>query len=144
VTGTDGRKMSTSYGNTIPLFEQGKKLRKLLGGIVTDSTALGQPLDPGRCNVFSLLRLFASADELERIDGWYRSGQRDGEPFGYGHAKLLLAEHIERHFAAARERMDSYSREPELVDQVLKRSATRARAIARETLDACRRACGLV
>ena len=143
VTGTDGRKMSTSYGNTIPLFLEGKKLRKLLGGIVTDSTALGQPLDPSRCNVFALLRLFAAADELGRIEDWYRSGQRDGEPFGYGHAKLLLGQYIEDHFAEARQRMDTYAQQPELVEEVLERSARRARAIARQTLDACRRACGL-
>ena len=144
VTGTDGQKMSTSYGNTLPLFESGKKLKKLVGGIVTDSTELGQPLTPERCNVFALLRLFAPADELDRIDAYYRSGLRDGEPFGYGHAKLLLAEYIEHHFSAARVRREELQAHPERVEDVLRRSALRARATARATLDRCKRACGLL
>jgi tryptophanyl-tRNA synthetase len=144
VGGTDGRKMSTSYGNTIPLFESGKKLRKLLGSIVTDSTTLGEALNPDGCNVFALLALFCDADELSRIEGYYRAGARDGQPFGYGHAKQLLGAKIEDHFAEARERRQRYVDEPQLVDEVLERSATRARAIARETLVRCKKACGLV
>lgn len=143
VPGTDGQKMSTSYGNTLPLFETGKKLRKLLGKIVTDSTPLGQPLSPDTCNVFALLRLFADDAELERITGYYRAGQRDGEPFGYGHAKLLLAEHIESHFAPARQKLERFNAEPQIVHDVLDRCAARARETARETLSRCKRACGL-
>lgn len=143
VPGTDGQKMSTSYGNTLPLFETGKKLRKLLGKIVTDSTPLGQPLNPDTCNVFALLRLFADETELERIAGFYRTGSRDGEPFGYGHAKLLLADHIETHFAPARQNLERYNAEPQLVHDVLERCAARARATARQTIERCKRACGL-
>jgi tryptophanyl-tRNA synthetase len=143
VTGTDGQKMSTSYGNTLPLFESGKRLKKLVGGIVTDSTELGTPLEPERCNVFALLKLFADADELERIAGHYRAGARDGEPFGYGHAKLLLTEHIERHFAEARSRREELLAQPERVEAILQRGAARARATARATLNRCKRACGL-
>jgi tryptophanyl-tRNA synthetase len=144
VTGTDGQKMSTSYGNTLPLFESGKKLKKLVGAIVTDSTPLGTPLDPDKCNVFSLLKLFAAPDELERIRGYYRAGKRDGEDFGYGHAKMLLAEHIEKHFAPARARRDELLAHPERVDEVLRRSGERARVHARATLERCKRACGLI
>ncbi len=143
VPGTDGQKMSTSYGNTLPLFETGKKLKKLLGKIVTDSTALGSPLAPDTCNVFGLLKLFASDAELEQITGYYRAGQRDGEPFGYGHAKLLLATHIENHFAEPRQRLERYRAEPHLVEEVLERCAKRARATARETIERCKTACGL-
>jgi tryptophanyl-tRNA synthetase len=143
VPGTDGQKMSTSYGNTIPLFETGKKLRKIVGGVVTDSTSLGEPLDPTRCTVFALLSLFAGEDELRQIERWYREGRRDGEPFGYGHAKRLLADHIEEHFAPARARMGHYAAHPDEVDQVLTHCAARAREIARTTLRRCRRACGL-
>ncbi len=143
VLGLDGKKMSTSYGNTIPLFETGKKLRKLLGKIVTDSTPLGEPLDPERCTVFHLLSLFVSPEEREQIATAYRTGRRGGEPFGYGHAKALLGEHIERHFAPARERMARFEAEPDLVEQALRRSALEARAVARATLERCKRACGL-
>ncbi|MEZ4440873.1 MAG: tryptophan--tRNA ligase [Polyangiaceae bacterium] len=144
VTGTDGKKMSTSYGNTIPLFESGKKLKKLLGKIVTDSTPLGQPLDPDTCNVFSLLKLFLSPDEQEQVAGYYRAGAKDGEPFGYGHAKQRLAGAIEDHFAPARARMAHYEAHPEDVEAVLRDSAAKARPVARATLDRCKRACGLI
>ena len=144
VPGTDGEKMSTSYGNTIPLFESGRKLRKLLGKIVTDSTPLGEPLDPERCNVFALLKLFSDDDELERLASWYRAGARDGQPFGYGHAKILLADKIESHFAPAREKMAHYEAHPDEVEAVLVAGAERARPIARATLDRCKRACGLL
>jgi tryptophanyl-tRNA synthetase len=144
VPGTDGEKMSTSYGNTIPLFETGKKLRKLLGKIVTDSTPLGEPLDPTTCNVFKLLELFCDEAELASITNWYRAGERQGEPFGYGHAKLLLGEKIETRFAPAREKMAHYGEQPDEVERVLRTSAERARGVARETLDRCKRACGLI
>jgi tryptophanyl-tRNA synthetase len=143
VPGTDGEKMSTSYGNTIPLFETGKPLRKILNRIVTDSTPLGQPLDPERCNVFNLIKLFADDAELERLTGFYKTGQRDGEPFGYGHAKQILQDHIEGHFAPAREKLSHFGEHPELVEATLQRSAEKARVIARETVARCKRACGL-
>jgi tryptophanyl-tRNA synthetase len=144
VLGTDGEKMSTSYGNVVPIFASGKELKKILSGIKTDSTPLGQPLDPERCTVFSLLKLFVSGNELDRIAGYYRSGQRDGQPFGYGHAKQLLGELMEKHFAEAREKRAELEKRPEVVESVLSRSAERAREIARKTLHDCKRACGLV
>ncbi len=144
VTGTDGQKMSTSYGNTIPVFASGKKLKKLLGRIVTDSTPLGEPLATDGCNVFALTKLFTTGDELDRIASYYEAGKREGEPFGYGHAKVLLGELIERTFAAARVRLDTYEAHPELVEEVLVKSALRARAEARRTLQRCKQACGLI
>ena len=143
VVGIDGRKMSSSYGNTISIFLCGKPLKKRLGQIVTDSTPLGAPLDPKSCKVFSLLELFCGADERERIAGYYRSGQRDGQPFGYGHAKQILAEKMEARFADARSRREALEADPAEVDRVLARSAERARAVARATLERCKRACGL-
>jgi tryptophanyl-tRNA synthetase len=143
VPGTDGQKMSTSYGNTIPIFASGKPLRKVVGGIVTDSTALGEPLDPERCTVFALLTLFLSEEQRAQVAGYYRTGRRDGEPFGYGHAKQMLAERIEQRFAPARERLEEYQRKPEVVDDILAAAATRARAAARETIERCKSACGL-
>ena len=143
VPGIDGQKMSKSYGNTIPLFESGKKLRKITSKIVTDSTALGQPLSFESCNVARLLELFCPAEELESIRNYYAAGARDGEAFGYGHAKVMLAEKIEAHFAEGRERKAYLDAHPDEVEAVLQASAKRARAVARETIDACRAACGL-
>jgi len=144
VPGIDGRKMSKSYDNTIPIFESGKKLRKIVGSVVTDSTPLGQPLPTDTCNVFALLKLFCDDAELEKIAACYREGKRDGEPFGYGHAKKMLAETIESHFAEARARREQLLAEPDRVEQVLRRSAERARAVAAETVRRCKEACGLL
>jgi len=143
VPGIDGEKMSTSYGNTIPLFETGKKLKKIVGRVVTDSTALGEPLDPENCNVFALLKLFVDDAGMQAIEGWYRTGKRDGEPFGYGHAKQRLAQEIEAHFAPARARREHLLAHPEEVERVLRESAERARGIAQQTIARCKRACGL-
>jgi tryptophanyl-tRNA synthetase len=152
VPGLDGRKMSKSYGNTVPLFLSGKPLKKLLGQIVTDSTQIGQPLPLARPDkngqlvkdtVYALLELFCDEAELEQIRGYYAAGKRDGQDFGWGHAKMILAGKLEAHFAEARARREHYLAHPEQVEAVLQRSATVARAHARETLDACKRACGL-
>jgi len=143
VPGTDGEKMSTSYGNTIPLFETGKRLKKIVGRVVTDSTPLGEPLNAEDCNVFGLLKLFLDGEAIANVEGWYRTGRRDGEAFGYGHAKQLLAQEIEKHFAPARERRAHLLANPEEVEAVLKRSAERARGVARATIARCKLACGL-
>jgi tryptophanyl-tRNA synthetase len=143
IPGIDGQKMSKSYGNTIPLFLAGKPLKKVLGGIVTDSTPLGSPLPWETCNVYALLKLFASPDELADIRGWYESGARAGQPFGYGHAKLVLAELLEQRFAPARARRAELEADPAAVDHILADAAQRARGIASVTLDRCKRACGL-
>jgi len=143
VPGLDGRKMSKSYGNTIPIWESGKKLRKLTGQIVTDSTPLGEPLPAERCNVYALLRLCCTPAELAEVDGWYRTGQREGQPFGYGHAKMMLAERLERLFGPARARREALLADPEGVEAVLRRSAAAAREIARGTIRRCREVCGL-
>ncbi|EDM77074.1 tryptophanyl-tRNA synthetase [Plesiocystis pacifica SIR-1] len=143
VPGTDGRKMSKSYGNTIPLFASGKQLKKAVGQVVTDSTPLGEPLQAEGNNVYAILELFCDEAELEQIRGWYAAGARDGEAFGYGHAKQLLAHKIDAHFADARARREHLLANPDEVEAVLQRSAERARAVARETIDKCKRACGL-
>jgi tryptophanyl-tRNA synthetase len=145
VPGLDGRKMSKSYDNTLPIFETGKKLRKAVGQVVTDSTPLGQPLPFETCNVVSLLRLLCDDAEMAQLESWYRAGARDGQPFGYGHAKMLLADKIDAHFAAARARRERLLT-PEgrqEIEAFLARSARAARALAQETLARCRRACGL-
>ena len=143
VPGLDGDKMSKSYGNTIPIFASGKALKKIVGRIVTDSTPLGEPLPVESCNVLGLLDLFVTREERQEIEGWYRTGRRDGQPFGYGHAKQLLAEKIDAHFAEGRARREELLAHPERVEAALKKSADKARAIARDTLEDCRRACGL-
>lgn len=143
VPGIDGRKMSKSYGNTITIFDSGKPLRKRCNQIVTDSTPLGQPLKIEDNTVLKLLRLFCDDAEMATIEGYYATAQRDGQPFGYGHAKMILADKIDAHFAEARARREHLLERPQEVEAVLARSAEKARKIARATLDRCRRAVGL-
>src|SRR4029077_3449836 len=85
VPGTDGQKMSKSYGNTIDIFAEGKPLEKTVMAIKTDSTPMGQPLNPDTCTVFALYSLFASDDEKAALAAQYRAGS-----IGYGGAKKLL------------------------------------------------------
>jgi len=143
VPGLDGRKMSKSYENTIPMFLSQKKMRKLIGKIVTDSTPLGQPLSVEKCNVMKLIQLFADKKELKNVEEWYRTGKREGTDFGYGHAKIYLTEKIQDHFKAARECKEALEKNPGIVEDMLKKSAEKARSIARDTLNRCRDACGL-
>ena len=82
-------------------------------------------------------------DELEEVKGWFRSAKRDGEAFGWGHAKMFLRDKIEAHFAEARERREHFLANPDEVEAILVSGAERARAEARKTIDACRKACGL-
>src|SRR5262249_3521560 len=97
VPGVDGQKMSKSYGNTIEIFAAGSALKKVAMSIKTDSTPLGSPLDPDKCNVFAIYSLFATDAEKEELAARYRAGS-----IGYGDAKKLLLEKINTHFAAAR------------------------------------------
>src|SRR6516164_9044928 len=82
VPGTDGQKMSKSYGNTIDIFAEGSALKKTVMGIVTDSSTVADPKDPGRCNVFALYSLFATEAERQALAARYRAGG-----MGYGEAK---------------------------------------------------------
>jgi tryptophanyl-tRNA synthetase len=138
VPGTDGKKMSKSYGNTIEIFAEGKELKKTVFSIVTDSTPVEAPKEPSGCNVFALYSLFASAEERESLARRYRAGG-----MGYGEAKQLLLEKIEARFTPAREKRRQLSAEPERVESALTRGAERARAEAHQTMALVREAVGL-
>jgi len=140
VPGLDGQKMSKSYDNAIPIFAEGKRLKKLCNAIVTDSTDFKTtPLNPNQCNVFALLKLLTTPQELSEISRQYR----DDRAFGYGHAKIILREKITGRFAEARERRKELLAKPAEVEAVLQQGAQRARALAQQTLQEVRGACGL-
>jgi tryptophanyl-tRNA synthetase len=140
VPGLDGEKMSKSYGNTIPIFLEGKKLKKLLGRIVTDSTDYTQEaLKHEGCNVYDLYTLFATAEEL----GEMRRRYIEDRDFGYGHAKMALKAKMDEYFSEAREKRKEFLAHPEKVEAILKDGAARARKVARETLIEVREACGI-
>jgi tryptophanyl-tRNA synthetase len=139
VPGTDGRKMSKSYGNTISPFAEGKALKKTVGGIVTDSTPLEAPKDPDTDNVFALIKLFALPDERAEIAERYRAGG-----YGYGHAKAELIRLMDRAFGEARERRRTLAERPDDVRDVLAQGARRARLAAEPIMARVREATGLI
>ena len=138
VPGTDGQKMSKSYGNTIDIFAEGKPLKKTVMGIVTDSTPVEAPKDPDKCNVFALYSLFATEEEKAALAARYRAGG-----MGYGEAKKMLLEKINAYFGPAREKRKQLAAHPEQVEAVLKQGAEQARAEARKTMALVREAVGM-
>jgi len=138
VLGTDGQKMSKSYGNTIDIFAEGKPLQKVVMAIQTDSTAVEAPKDPTKCNVFALYSLFANEEEKAALAARYRAGG-----MGYGEAKKLLLEKINGFFGPARERRKELAANLEYVEGVLKEGAQRARAEAQATMALVRKAVGM-
>jgi tryptophanyl-tRNA synthetase len=139
VPGTDGEKMSKSYGNTIELQLGGKPLKKLVMSIKTDSTPVEQPKNPETCNVFALYALFASEAEREELAARYRAGG-----MGYGVAKTALLEKIEAYFDPYRRKREDLSKNLDYVQQVLREGGERARTVARQTLDDAKKAAGLL
>ena len=141
VPGLDGQKMSKSYGNDIWIFEEGKKLRKRVGRVVTDSRPPEEPKDPEELFIFDLLALFLEPAELADWKAKVAAGG-EGAP-GYGHLKMRLHEAIEAHFAPARARREELLAYPAQVDAILEAGASKARARAREVRDRALAACGL-
>jgi len=138
VPGIDGRKMSKSYGNTIEIFEPAEDVRKKIMRIVTDSTPVEKPKDPDKCNVFALLKLFASPAELTEWEKRYRSGG-----MGYSEAKKRLAELAIEYFGPFRKKRAELEKNPDYVKKMLADGAHRAKAVALKTLAEVRRAVGL-
>ena len=129
VPGVDGRKMSKSYGNTIEIFEPEKSMKSKIMKIVTDSTPVEAPKDPDKCNIFALLKLVASPEELAQWEQRYRSGG-----MGYGEAKKRLAELMIDYFRPYRQKRAELESHLDVVDALLRKGAERARAAALPTL----------
>ena len=138
VPGTDGEKMSKSYGNVIELFEPKKRIRKKVMSIRTDSVPLEEPKDPTTCSIVDLYRLFASQEQVESLEARYRAGG-----MGYGEAKQELFDLSQEYFAEARKRRDVLESDPARLDAILTEGAARARKKAAEVLARAKRACGV-
>jgi tryptophanyl-tRNA synthetase len=137
VPGTDGRKMSKSYTNTIPMFAPPAEIKKAVMGIVTDSTPVDQPKDPA-ATVFQLWNLFADGDERATMAERARKGG-----LGYGEVKKDLLARLSAHFAPLRERRERFASRPDEVEEILQAGARRARALGAPVLAAARDAAGL-
>ena len=138
VPGTDGEKMSKSYGNTLEVFADPKALRKQIMRIVTDSRPMEQPKEPGTDHLYQLYWLFADDSQRETMAAMYRRGG-----FGYGEVKKALADLAVEYFAEARERRAELASKPDLVRQILGDGAATARKKAAEVLLRAQRACGI-
>lgn len=138
VPGTDGQKMSKSYGNTIGIFDEGKPLKSAVMGIVTDSTPVEAPKDPETNTVFQLFKLFGSDEEVAEMAERFRAGG-----YGYGDAKKSLLAKVDAFFAPFRERRRELVTDEDYIEDVLRDGANRARPEARGVLDRARAACGI-
>jgi tryptophanyl-tRNA synthetase len=136
VPGLDGRKMSKSYGNQIPLSAAPDEIRRLVARIVTDSRAPAEPKEPD--TILALYRSVAPEADARDLERRYRAGG-----VGYAEAKAMLAEAIERLLAPARQRHAELMADPQGLKDILARGAERARASAAPVLRAVRAATGL-
>ena len=135
--GLDGRKMSKSYDNTIPLFASRAQLQKLIAGIVTDSRAPGEPKDTEGSALFQIYQAFASAEQTRSLRQAYADG------ISWADAKQTLFERIEHEIAPMRETYQSLMADPARIEAILKQGAAKARAIATPFMAELRQAVGL-
>ena len=138
VPGTDGEKMSKSYGNFVEVFEDVKAMKKKVMRIATDSRPMEDPKEPEGDNLFQLFSLFADKKAKEKMAAMYRAGG-----FGYGDVKKALAEAAEAYFAPARERRAELEANLDQVHQILGDGAAKARVKAKEVLARAKKACGV-
>jgi len=138
VPGTDGQKMSKSYGNAIPLFSTPKALRKTVMGIKTSSESLEETKDPDGSAVFQLYQLVASEADVEGMAKKLRDGG-----YGWGHAKEDLFEALEAEIEPLREKYTMLRENQDVLDAILDEGASRARKIAQATMERVREATGI-
>ncbi|MCP4276823.1 MAG: tryptophan--tRNA ligase [Gammaproteobacteria bacterium] len=137
LSGLDGRKMSKSYNNTIPLFEPAKKLRKLIMKIKTNSLEPGEPKDPDDSALFDIYKAFASEAEVVA----FRQKLLDGA--GWGDAKQELFEYLDAHLAAPRDEYNRLILDPAHIESVLKKGSARAREYSSAVIAEVRAAVGI-
>ncbi len=135
VPGTDGQKMSKSYGNTIPLFDEDAVIKKAIMGIVTDSKDMNDPKDPDTCVIYQIHKLLLSEAEAQALADEYRNG------LPYGEAKKRLLVTYMDFLAPLREAHEHFT--PKKAEEILQHGAKQAREIAGNTMDTVRKAVGL-
>ena len=138
ITGLDGRKMSKSYNNVIPIFAPANQIRKQVMRIVTDSKRPEEPKDPDECNVFAIYRHFADADAIEAKRQLYVDGG-----LAYGDMKNELYELLEAAFSAQRDQYNALMEDRKELDKVLEDGAKKARDIAVPIMRKVRKAVGV-
>ena len=137
LSGLDGRKMSKSYNNTIPLFAPEKAFRKLIMKIKTNSLEPGEPKDIEGSTLYEIYKAFATPEETSAVEKQYAEG------IGWGEMKQQLFDYINDHIAPAREEYDRLMADPAIVEAELKKGAARAREVAVPFMEQIRRAIGI-
>ena len=137
VPGTDGQKMSKSYGNFINIFQADKPLRKVIMKIITDSKGVEDVKDPDTCNVFNIYKLVATSEQTAEMRENYEKGG-----YGYGSAKQALFDVIVNRFGEERETYQKLMSNPDLVDEKLLEGADKARLTANKVLARTRKVLG--
>ena len=137
VTGLDGRKMSKSYNNIIPLLSDEKNLKKSIAKIVTNSLEPGEPKDINGCNVFNLYSHFSTTSEQNDFASEYADG------ISWGDAKNKLFESINKELSPIRERYNKLSQDKGLVNDLLDTGASKVRPLAAEMLGEIRELVGI-
>lgn len=135
--GLDGRKMSKSYDNTIPLFTPRAQLQKLIGGIVTDSRAPGEPKETEGSALLQIFQAFADADETASLRQQFADG------ISWGDAKQLVFERIDRELAPMRARYEELLNDPAQIEGILLAGAQKARDLSQPFVGRLRHAVGL-
>ena len=138
VPGTDGEKMSKSYGNFIEIFEDVKPMKKKIMRIETDSRPMEDAKDPETDHLYQLFSLFADEQAKSEMASMYRTGG-----FGYGDVKKALADVAVSYFAEAREKRAELESDVDKVHQILGDGASRARVKASEVVKRAKEACGV-
>lgn len=138
IIGTDGAKMSKSYGNTIDMFESKKKVKKQVMGIVTDSKGLDEPKEWQVCNIYKLCELFMNEDELKILQQRYATAGQ-----GYGDFKLTLFDKVNEYFEPYVQKREYLLSNPNEVKDILANGASKARKIASAKIEEIRATMGL-
>lgn len=138
IPGTDGQKMSKSYGNTIPIFADEKELKKAIMGIITDSKGVEESKVPEGNTLYELYKLVASESETQELADAFQKGG-----MGYGDAKKKLLEKMNQYFAPFREKRKYYENHLEEVESIMQKGAEKVRKISLETMKKVREATGL-
>lgn len=136
--GLDGRKMSKSYGNTIPLFDTSKKLQKSINKIVTNLLEPGEPKDTEDSTLFEVWQAFATEEQEQYMREQFAAG------IAWGQAKKELHGLIEAEIGESRERYQHYMNNLDEVEEILQKGAEKARLVAKEQLAKVRKAVGIV
>lgn len=138
IPGTDGQKMSKSYGNTIEIFGPEKAIRKKIMSIVTDPTPVEAPKDPDKSIIVSIYKLFASEEKTSLMSTRFKEGG-----YGYGEAKKELFSVLWEYFSPFRKKREELVSNPETVKEIRKKGAQKAREAVIPTLEKVRKLVGV-